>query len=250
MSGKHDNRDIEREHFDALARAEGEIWWGSTTVAGIKRLERRAQIVKAALDGLHEPKVLEVGCGTGAFSKYILSELPELDLTACDISPECVKLACERYHEYRNAKFVVGDATTGMSTPMAFDLVLGNSVLHHLPLGSSLGVCLKALKPGGSILFFEPNMMNPQIFLEKNVRFIGKALQNTENETAFFRWGLAVALRASGFERIAVTPFDFLHPLVPSGAVRFFDGLGRMLENTPLLKEISGSLLIKAFKPR
>jgi hypothetical protein len=93
-------------------------------------------------------------------------------------------------------------------------------------------------------------MMNPQIFLEKNVRFIGKALQNTENETAFFRWGLAVALRASGFERIAVTPFDFLHPLVPSGAVRFFDGLGRMLENTPLLKEISGSLLIKAFKPR
>lgn len=31
----------QQEHFDRLAEANGEIWWGSTTAAGIKRMQRR-----------------------------------------------------------------------------------------------------------------------------------------------------------------------------------------------------------------
>jgi len=249
MSAEHVNLEEERRHFDALAREEGEIWWGSKTKAGIKRLERRAQLIKQALAAVNAPKVLEIGCGTGAFSKYILNELPKLDLTACDISPECVKVASERYRGYSNAKFLVRDAASDLHSPAAFDAIIGNSVLHHLPLMGSLRECFNALKSAGSVLFFEPNMMNPQIFLEKNVRFIGKALQNTENETAFLRWRLKKVLKAAGFERITVVPFDFLHPLVPAGAASFVDKLGRILENISGIKEFSGSLFITAYKP-
>ena len=244
------NKDTEQKHFDLLAKAEGEIWWGSATEAGIKRLERRAFLVKNALSELPDPKVLEIGCGTGAFSKHILNAVPELHLTACDISPECVKKASERYSSYSKAKFILGDATYNLCDPSSFDAVIGNAVLHHLPLNNSLMECFKALKPGGRILFFEPNMMNPQIFIEKNIKFIGKALQNTETETAFLRWRLKKDLSQIGFVRISVKPFDFLHPLIPGYGISLFDALGKILERIPILREFSGSLIISAFKPR
>jgi len=249
MNRKRYDHDVERDHFNALAHAEGEIWWGSTTKAGIKRLERRASLFKQAVACFNDPIVLELGCGTGAFSQYVLRESPLLHLTACDISPACIKIAAERLCDYNNAKFLVFDVTSKAYSRAIFDAVIGNSVLHHLPLEASLAGCWQALKPGGKIIFFEPNMINPQIFLEKNVRFIGKALQNTESETAFFRWRLKKILSNSGFEKIVVEPFDFLHPLIPPRFVAFFDKLGTKVENIPILKEFSGSLLITAVKP-
>ncbi|MBF0328685.1 MAG: methyltransferase [Nitrospirae bacterium] len=242
------NQDIEREHFNALACEKGEIWWGSTTKAGIKRLERRAKLLKQNLTHLNNPKVFELGCGTGAFSRYILSELPSLDLTSCDISTECIRIASKRYSSYKNAKFLVSDITMKPSSLGVFDVVIGNSILHHLPIRSSLIYCMQILKPGGIIMFFEPNMMNPQIAIEKNIRFIGKILQNTENETAFFRWSLKKILQEVGFNKVSVIPFDFLHPIIPSNWVVFFSKFGERIETIPFLKEFSGSLLITASK--
>jgi hypothetical protein len=120
--------------------------------------------------------------------------------------------------------------------------------LHHLPLDLVLKNCFSILKPGGFILFFEPNMMNPQIMIEKNIGFIGKMLENSEDETAFFRWSLKKTLREIGFKRISVQPFDFLHPFVPSLLIDVVDKVGRCIEKTPVLREISGSLFICAHK--
>ncbi len=242
-------QDIEREHFDALAHVKEEIWWGSTTKAGIKRLERRAKLFKQKLSYFDNPKVLELGCGTGAFSKYILNELPLLDLTACDISSECIKIATERYGNYKNAKFLICDLMLNPSDLGIFGAIVGNSILHHLPVRKSLEFCFSILKPGGIIMFFEPNMLNPQIVIEKNIHLIGKWLQNTENETAFFRWSLKKILQKVRFKNIIVAPFDFLHPLIPPKLIDFFDKVGRKAETMPLIKEFSGSLLIIATKP-
>lgn len=240
----------EREHFNKLAETTGEIWWGSTTPAGIKRLQRRARLVAQELTCFKNPMVLELGCGTGAFSKFVLKELPLLRLTSGDISPKAVQIAANRYASYKNACFKIVDATSIDYDPATFDAVIGNSILHHLPVETSLKECFRVLKPGGIIWFSEPNMLNPQIAIEKNVRFIGKVLQNTENETAFFRWPLAETLRKVGFQGVSIRPFDFFHPIIPSPLIGIFDITGRLFERIPFLREISGSLLIYACKPR
>jgi SAM-dependent methyltransferase len=243
------SQDIERLHFDALAHVKGEIWWGSTTAAGLRRLERRAKLLKQKLSRYSNPKVFELGCGTGAFSKYILKEMPYLDLTACDISSECIRIASSRYGNYKNVRFLVSNVMQDSPCPEMYDVIVGNSVLHHLSPRRSLECSLRSLKPGGSIIFFEPNMLNPQIAIEKNIHFIGKMLQNTENETAFLRWRLKRILREVGFDKVSVIPFDFLHPIIPPKLVNFFEKLGKAIEAIPLLKEFSGSLLITAIKP-
>jgi hypothetical protein len=63
---------------------------------------------------------------------------------------------------------------------------------------------------------------------------------------AFTRFKAQRALQQLGFEEIVVTPHDFLYPLIPRALIGAVLGLGRILEGTPLVREIAGSLLIHA----
>ena len=69
-----------------------------------------------------------------------------------------------------------------------FDAVVGSSVLHHLDVAQALRECFRVLKPEGVICFTEPNMLNPQIALQKNISFLKKRLGDSPDETTFFRW--------------------------------------------------------------
>jgi SAM-dependent methyltransferase len=247
MSGGRQAR--EREHFDQLAEATGEIWWGSTTPAGIDRLRRRADSIAHALARFRDPTVLELGCGTGMLTQFVLERVPQLRLVGSDLSSKAVRIAAGRCGGYPHARFCVADVTSMACEPAVFDAVIGNAVLHHLPVERALREILRVLKPGGALALFEPNMLNPQVAIEKNVRVIGRLLQNTEDETAFFRWPLTQTLRRAGFDRVSVQPFDFLHPIVPAPLMGAVNALGRMLEKIPVVREIAGSLLIRAGKP-
>ncbi len=248
MTDENKRQQTEAAHFDHLAEQCGEIWWGSKTPAGIERLKRRAKSVAKHLSNYDSPLVLELGCGTGAFSQYILEEMPDLNLLGIDVSPKSVEVAKERLGAHKNTHFMVGDATSLANDSDSCDAVVGNSVLHHLPLQESINEVFRVLKPGGLLWFSEPNMMNPEIALEKNVGFIGRMTQTSPDETAFFRWPLAKVLKKAGFTRVNITPYDFMHPLVPKPMIRAVDLLGYLLERTPLICELTGSLMIVAIK--
>ncbi|HOO91362.1 MAG TPA: hypothetical protein PLA74_11120, partial [Syntrophales bacterium] len=102
---------------------------------------------------------------------------------------------------------------------------------------------------GGIICFTEPNMVNPQIMLQKNIPWLKRKMGDSPDETAFVRWKLAYMLRKNGFCDIKIVPFDWLHPLTPSCMVSFVDWFGRLLEKIPLIREIAGSVFICAHKP-
>ena len=107
----------------------------------------------------------------------------------------------------------------------------------------------RVLRPGGWIWFSEPNMLNPQIALEKNVGLVGRWLQNSPDETAFVRYSLTRRLRRAGFADVTVRPYDFLHPGLPGALLRPVRAVNVVLERTPLLREIAGSLEIVARQP-
>ncbi len=129
-----------------------------------------------------------------------------------------------------------------------FDAVIGKSILHHLPFKKSFKEVFRVLRKGGLIWFSEPNVLNPEVLLERKVKFIGKRLQTTENETAFLRWRLAAMLEKTGFKKVSVKPFDFVHPLVPPCLINPATAVSNLLEKIPIIREFSGSLIIKAEK--
>ena len=91
-------------------------------------------------------------------------------------------------------------------------------------------------------------MLNPQVSLERNVRWIGRWLDNSPGETAFVRWRIRPELTRLGLVDVRTRPFDFLYPLTPARWIAAVERLGRALERVPVLAEIAGSLLITGRK--
>lgn len=220
----------------------GEIWnWESP--AGKLRWKRRVDMLTSHITP--EMKALELGCGTGYFSKELVAT--GAFITAIDISPDLLEIASKEIISEK-IYFREDNAYDLSFADASFDTVVGSSVLHHLDLQKAVKEMFRVLKPGGSIVFTEPNMLNPQIALQKNIPWLKKKLGDSPDETAFFRWSLKKLLTKTGFKDIQIVPFDFLHPSIPPRMIRLTSAIGSTVEKLPLLNEIAGSLYIKAKK--
>jgi SAM-dependent methyltransferase len=238
---------IERAHFEEVLARRGTLYWAERTAAGARRRTIRSRLLtaEAGVDGRPAARVLEVGCGTGHFT-HALAEWTGALLVGVDVAPALV--ACARGEVPRNVRVASADVERLPFPAGTFDAVVGNAVLHHLRLERAVPELLRVLAPGGRFCFAEPNMLNPQVFLERNVRWIGRLLDNSPGETAFVRWRLRRQLEALGLAQVRVRPFDFLYPLTPRRLIGMVERLGRGLERVPLVAEIAGSLLITGRK--
>jgi len=233
----------EVQHGRFLAqRGAGEIWnWESP--AGRLRWARRVKMLSSHLKpGM---SVLELGCGTGSFTRELARS--GADIVAIDVSPELLEIA-KLNCSVPNVRFQIQNAYSLSYSEAVFDSVVGSSVLHHLEIEEALRDVYRVLKPEGTICFTEPNMLNPQIAIQKNIPWIKQKLGDSPDETAFFRWPLRRFLERAGYRDIRVDPFDFLHPKTPVALIDRMDAFGRFLENVPVISEVAGSLYIRAMK--
>ncbi|HSB37837.1 MAG TPA: peptide chain release factor N(5)-glutamine methyltransferase [Gaiellaceae bacterium] len=126
---------VRRERREPLAYILGE--WGFRRLT--LKTDRRALIprpetevvVERALEhvrGLEEPKVLDVGTGTGAIALAIADELPAARVTAIDVSQDALSLARENLELTGvdgRVRVVEHDLTSGLGHG-DFDLVVSN----------------------------------------------------------------------------------------------------------------------------
>lgn len=232
----------EIEHGKKIAVNAGEVWnW--TSPAGKMRWSRRVEMLTRQISA--GSKVLEIGCGTGFFTKELAKT--HADITAIDISPDLLDVAQSEIKS-KNVTFLLQNAYQTKFANETFDSVLGSSVLHHLDIDKALKEFHRVLKKNGTLTFTEPNMLNPQIAVQKNIPFLKRMLGDSPDETAFFKWSITKKLKECGFLVKAITPFDFLHPSIPENAIPFFAPICDYAEKVPLVKEIAGSLLIQAVK--
>jgi SAM-dependent methyltransferase len=233
----------EIQHGRFLAERGAEQIWNWESPAGKRRWARRVRMLsKHLVPGM---SVLELGCGTGHFTRELARSGAEI--VAIDVSPELMEIARANCSA-PNVRFQIQNAYELPYADAIFDSVVGSSVLHHLEVTSALREIHRVLKPGGAIYFTEPNMLNPQIAIQKNVPWIKRRLGDSPNETAFFRWPLGRLLEASGYREVQIDPFDFLHPKTPVPLIHRLDSLGRFLEHVPVISEFAGSLYIRAVK--
>ncbi len=222
-----------------------EQFWGWATPAGEKRGLRRVEKILEYLQPCSGKHFLELGCGKGWFTQWLKDRGARV--TAFDIQKEFVQVARGRISN-PNVDFLVSDSEFLPFQSGTFDASYGAVVLHHLPMDTTLKELYRVLKPGAKIIFSEPNMLNPQIMLMKNIWWIGKRMGESPNETAFFKWQMKSLLKRHGFDEIRVQPFDFLHPMTPEAWIARVAKLGAILERMPLIREIAGSLDIRAVR--
>ena len=237
-------------HGRMLAAAESEEMWGWSTPAGQLRARRRADLIIGAAGLRPGATVLEIGCGTGMFTEQFAAAGARI--MAVDISPDLLAKAADRrlppdrvrFEERRFEGLEKTDAALQSWAPNGFDAVIGSSVLHHLEIPAAIATCRTLLAPGGRIAFAEPNLLNPQVWMERTFRSWFPYV--SADETAIVRWGLQQQLARAGFSNIRITPFDWLHPATPPSLIGIVNGAGRVVERLPGLREFAGSVLISA----
>lgn len=234
----------EIEHGKKIAGDALNIWgWG--TLAGQMRAKRRAEFFISHGDITAGKKVLELGCGTGEFTKRVATT--GADITAVDVSPDLINIA-RKTVQNGHIRFQIQNIEKMNFEDESFDIVFGSSILHHLNLSLALIEINRVLREAGKAVFTEPNMLNPQIWAERNVPAIRKQTNTSPDETAFIRWNLKKKFLSCNFKNVSIEPFDFLHPLTPKKIMRSVIRLGNLFERVPLLREIAGSLFICASK--
>ncbi len=238
------NKALEIEHGKKIADDAENIWgWG--TPAGLRRAERRFHYL-VEYGGVKKGKrALELGCGTGVFTEKLADE--GVNLVAIDISTALIQKARNKL-QGKGVLFVVADIERLPFRPGVFDSVVGVSVLHHLSLDIACREIHTVLKKKGRFACSEPNMVNPQICLQKNIPYLKRKLGDSPDETAYTRWQVRNALAANGFKNCRIFLFDFLHPLIRPGWISFMERLGRGFEKVPLIREIAGSIFFAGEK--
>ena len=155
-----------------------------------------------------QDKILEVGAGVGRFSQLIHAK--GFDITASDLSPE---LIAKLNRNTTNIESFVGDINNlPKQQNYKYDVLMGFFVLHHLSdLNESFASLAKGLKPGGQILFCEPNAwyfpFYLQILLTPRMKWsVDKGVRNMRQKI------FNQALQSNGFENIEYQYYGVFPP--------------------------------------
>ena len=160
----------EIEHSELIAERAEEVW-RRRSAAGRVRAQRRARLIIDAADITPGTDVLEIGCGTGAFTDVFAETGARV--VAIDVSVALLDQAIARETTGR-VTFRIEDAEAMSFDDGSFDAVVGSSILHHLDVTRAIDEMYRVLRPGGRIAFAEPNMMNPHIAFERSAPVIRK----------------------------------------------------------------------------
>lgn len=143
---------------------------------------------------LESKDILDICSGTGYLSFHLLERIEKCSVTLTDISPVEINMAKKLLSDKKSVKFCIDDATNMAFADQQFDVVIGNSFLHHYyDLESGLKEILRVLKPGGIFIsLHEPKILaiplekaSPKEYLKalvKPVKYLDSIRYNGDGE--------------------------------------------------------------------
>jgi len=213
----------------------------------VVRMKRRAALFLSEMNSEQPSDVLEIGCGTGEISNWLAEGSPHR-VVGTDICAPFIETAKSRYVRDNLAFKVLDFSNPSDISDGSYDYICGNGILHHLypNLPSVLKTIRNLLKPGGKMIFMEPNIYNPYCAVIFN--FTRELAKLEPDEMAFSRRYITRILRECGYSDIRVEYRDFLVPGIPAALIKPSILIGSVLERTPVLRCLSQSLYLVATK--
>lgn len=230
------HNDTQRDHFDLRTLSNPRMIPADSPYVQ-RHLERaiRAATITAA------DRVLDVGCGLGKFTLPLVDR--GIDVTGLDLSHDLIRALGELKGE-RELELHQGDILEpSEDLRESFDVVTGFFVLHHLPdLVAAFRGLHTFLRPGGRVVFVEPNAYSP-LFPVQITLTRGMSWRSDWGVFRMRRRKLCRALGAAGFKSIE-HEFSGLFPpaLVNRGAGPLED----RLDGWPLPGPISSFQVLSA----
>jgi len=233
------------ENLKSMERSREAYWLRRPETSRLK-LRWRALTVRHSFHVLPGESVLELGAGSGLWTEHLSEVLRgENPITAVVFNDEFAQAP----RKIPNVNFVkVTDLHSDLPAE-SFDYVVGTAILCHDLFPQNLATLYRLLKPGGQLLFFEANYWNPQVFIKNYVPPVGRWSGIAPCQVGMRRYKLMKAASHQGFTNLEIIPYDIIHARTPPALIPLLQSSAFVLEHTPLVKEICGTLYIWGRKP-
>lgn len=149
------------ESFDRFSAQYTEILDASTRISGEGSAyfsEYKAQYVARSVTTSFSGKILDFGCGVGLLAGFVKKYLCRAELHGFDVSSASIGMV-------DRALVAQGRFTSDLAAIDAeYDLILLSNVLHHVAVASRQRTVVRLrehLSPGGRLIVFEHNPVNP-----------------------------------------------------------------------------------------
>ncbi len=196
-----------------------------------------------------QKSIMEIGCGTGK-NCFMLAQKTGMKVLGTDLCVPFIDDAKKNF-QLPNLRFDILDFNKAdQFKGEKFDYIIGNGILHHLyhHLDDAFVNMKALLKENGKIIFLEPNIYNPYVYLIFSYASLRVKAHLEPDEMAFSKNFATEKLLKAGYRNIQVEYKDFLLPGIPDALIAPSVITGDVLEKIPLVKMVSQSIFISASK--
>ncbi len=141
-------------------------------------------------------KIADLGCGSGTFTEMLRQR--GYDVTGVDLCPKLVTLGRSKYP---GLNLIEGDVEQLPFETGSYDGVLLSGLVHHFPDPHKCAAeTFRILKAGGRFMAFDPNRMNPFMYLYRDPSSpFYSSVGVTENERPVLASEISGVFRQAGF---------------------------------------------------
>jgi SAM-dependent methyltransferase len=195
-------------------------------------------------------RVADLGCGSGVFASLLHRR--GFDVIGLDLSPKLIALAQAKYPQ---VAFFEGDVEHLPFPTASLDGILLSGLLHHLPdPACCVAEVFRVLKPGGSFVAFDPNRMNPFMYLYRDRSSpLYSPIGVTENERPLLARRIAACFEAAHFQVGTDYISDLNYRYLASSKLRWllpaYNAIDRVVFAPDLMKPLRSFVLTYGEKP-
>jgi SAM-dependent methyltransferase len=226
-------------------RGYNQIWMDSRATR--VRLERRCDYMISQMERDPTKRILEIGCGVGTNS-FMLAHKTGMQVLGTDLCVTFIEHARASYHLPRLRYGVLDFNHAETFAGERFDYIVGNGILHHLyhRLDEAFVNMRRLLTDKGKIIFLEPNLYNPYVYLIFSYPALRRKANLEPAEMAFSKPWVKKKVERAGYRNIQVEYKDFLLPGIPDPLIQPSIVVGELAEKVPLVNMLSQSIFLTA----
>jgi len=188
--------------------------------------------------------ILEIGCGTGVFTRVLGKQWPRL--VATDISEPMLR---ESLNAGTASPLAAADTERLPFADNAFDVVVGMTTFSYCPdKPRALSEIQRVLKPGGRFVNIDMNYLSPIYYLlslaqmHKARIWTGQLIQSN-------RWTLRRLYQAAGLEVVYLREASFIPHGLSRRVVRILAPIDKLLEALPVVRSLGMRVIVVGRKP-